>query len=116
VRISKGESMFCYPEHITDQMRRLFGDLADQNYLRDIEPPPFAHGVAHFLTQLNAIHPFREGNGRTQNLFLGMIADRAGHPLDHDRIEPPKLLDAMIRSFFGDEELLSQVIFDALRG
>lgn len=116
VRISKGESTFCYPENITPQMDRIFGELADQNQLRDLEKEEFARGIAHFLTELNAIHPFREGNGRTQNVFLLMLASQAGHPLDFERVDPKELVQSMIAGFHGREEPLMRVILAAARG
>lgn len=61
-RISKGDSMFCHPEPIPRQMRRLFGALAEQNFLRGLSRSDFASRAAHFLAELNAIHPFRDGN------------------------------------------------------
>ena len=102
VRLSKGGSAFCYPEHIKTQMRALFADLRAKNLLRGRAPEAFAVGAAEFLATLNAIHPFREGNGRAQMLFLALAADGAGHPLDLDLLEPAPFLDAMVRSFNGD--------------
>jgi cell filamentation protein len=74
----------------------------------------FAKRLAHFLAELNAIHPFREGNGRTQLSFLGLIAEQAGHPLDFERIEPDKILIAIVESFVGDEARLRQAISDLI--
>jgi cell filamentation protein len=70
----------------------------------------FAAAAAKFLSGLNAIHPFREGNGRTQNILLSIVADRAGHPLQFGRLDPPAMLDAMVAAFQGDEELLTKLI------
>jgi cell filamentation protein len=67
-------------------MRRLFERLAGDNLLRDLDAETFASKAASFMSDLNAIHPFREGNGRTQNSFLDLLAYRAGHPLDFDRL------------------------------
>jgi len=110
VRIAKAGSMFCHPEHIDREMRNLFVKLARRNHLRGLEPGEFATQAAHFLAQLNAIHPFREGNGRTQLSFLVLLAQRAGHPLSPVRLDPPAMLAAMVRSFAGDEEPLAQMI------
>jgi cell filamentation protein len=115
VRIGKNGSMFCYPENIPEQMRRLFDSLADQNCLRDLEGEPFSSAAAHFLSELNAIHPFREGNGRTQNIFLAVLADQAAHPLDSLKIDPPELLQATITAFHGNEMPLVNVILNAMR-
>jgi len=59
---------------------------------------------------LNAIHAFREGNGRAQLTFLAMLADNAGHPLDLEKLDPKVMLNVMIESFEGDEEELGRVI------
>jgi len=62
--------MFCYPEHIPAQMGALFADLKAKRFLRNLAPAAFAMGAAQFLGMLNAIHAFRDGNGRTQLAFL----------------------------------------------
>jgi cell filamentation protein len=110
VRLSKAGSMFCYPEHIDREMTRLFGALKDDGFLRELEPDQFASGAARFLSELNAIHPFREGNGRMQSTFLVLVAHQAGHSLDLDRLDPNTMLAAMITSFNTDEESLTTVI------
>jgi cell filamentation protein len=81
VGISKGGSAFCYPEHIVRGMRALFAALARQNKLRRLEADAFAEKAAHFLAEVNAIHPFPEGNGLTQLSFLTLLAHQAGHAL-----------------------------------
>ena len=103
VRMAKDRSPFCYPEYIAAEMDALFAKLRAAEALRGLDPAAFAEEAATFLTALNAIHPFREGNGRTQLTFTTLLAARAGHPLDLTRLEPETFLRAMIASFFGDE-------------
>lgn len=59
---------------------------------------------------MNAIHAFREGNGRTQLTFFALLADRAGHTLDLEKLDPNAMLHAMIASFDGEESELTAVI------
>ena len=110
VRIAKGGSMFCYPEHIEAEMRKLFGTLADESFLQGPAPAEFASRAGHLLAELNAIHPFREGNGRTQLTYLTLLAERAGHPLALERMVPGQMLEAMIASFQADEGPLVRMI------
>lgn len=110
VRISKGGSTFCYPEHIAAELRRVFRDLKTADLERGVEAHSFATHAAHFLAELNAVHAFRDGNGRAQLAFLALFAAQAGHPLDLDRLEPPAFLDAMIASFHGREASLAAQI------
>lgn len=106
VRISKGDSAFCYPGHIAGQMRKLFAKLGRDNNLSGLPRGEFAANAAAFLSGLNAIHAFRDGNGRTQMAFVIMLAKAAGHPLHLDRLTPDDFLAAMIRSFQGDDSAL----------
>jgi cell filamentation protein len=80
VRMSKDRSPFCFPENIAGEMRGLFARLHRTDLLRGREPKDFAREAAAFLAYLNAIHPFREGNGRTQLTFIALVAAQAGHP------------------------------------
>lgn len=110
VRIAKDGSAFCYPEHIAREMTAVFGALRKAHYFRDLSADEFAEASAHFLATLNAIHPFREGNGRTQTTFLALLADQAGHSFDLELLKPTAFLKAMVMSFKGDERPLAQQI------
>lgn len=110
VRISKSGNAFCYPEHIDHEMRRLFAALAERKCFRGLGASDFAVEATRFLAELNAIHPFREGNGRTQLSFLTLLADQAGHPLQLERLNPPEIMDAIIKSFGGNEAPLFAVL------
>lgn len=107
VRISKDSSPFCYPENIRSEIGALFGGLRHDDYLRELLPEAFAGKAASFLATLNAIHMFRDGNGRAQLAFMALLADVAGHPLHLERLDPESFLVAMIRSFHGDEARLA---------
>ncbi len=104
IRIAKGNTMFCFPEHIAGQMDLLFASLSNAPFLPGATATDFITASAGFLADLNAIHPFREGNGRTQLTFLFLLGHRAGFALDMTRIRPQEMLSAMIASFDGKLE------------
>jgi cell filamentation protein len=110
VRISKGGSTFCYPENIAAEIKRLFEWLRTNHFLRGLSSREFSVEAAHFLAELNAIHSLRDGNGRTQNIFLFLIAAKAGYALDFTRLDIEGLGEAVIRSFGGDEVPLARQI------
>lgn len=116
VRLAKSGSAFCYPEYVAHEMRALFAQLKAKHYLRDLSPRDFACEAASFLTALYAIHPFREGNDRSQLSFMALLGDNAGHPLDLTMLHPDKFLDAMVTSFRGDEEPLRQSLASMIGG
>jgi cell filamentation protein len=70
----------------------------------------FSDQAAGFLATLNAIHPFREGNGRSQNVFIAVLAARAGQVLDWSRLNEAAFLRAMIESFGASEQPLARQI------
>lgn len=110
IRIFKDGSPFCYPENLRQQLVALFDWLKSQHYLRGLDEDDFAKNAAHFLSELNAIHAFRDGNGRAQATFMALVAMRAGHPLDFGLMNPEAFLQAMVRSFLGDNAPLEQQI------
>ncbi|MBI5323438.1 Fic family protein [Bradyrhizobium sp.] len=110
VRISKGGSMFCFPENIEAEATKLFTGLRRNGFLRGLDLKDFAERSAHFLAVLNAIHAFREGNGRTQLSFFLLLADQAGYALTLQELDPGAFLAAMVASFDGDEAPLAAII------
>jgi cell filamentation protein len=114
VRIGKGSSMFCYPENIQRELVRVFAHLRLRNYLRELGRREFATGAAHFIAELNAVHPFRDGNGRSQLAFLALVAAKAGHALNLEILDPSAFLIAMIASFHGEEGPLVDQIQDLI--
>jgi len=113
VRITKGESTFCYPENIDREAKKLFKQLVEAKYFKGLSPEEFAKKAAHFLAELNVIHPFREGNGRSQLSFLLLLAERAGHPIH--KVNPEDVMQAVIASFEGEEKPLADLILGLVR-
>ena len=80
VAIGRGTA-FCRPEHIAGDAGELFGWLARTGHLRGLPRDGIVDGLTELLSDLNALHPFREGNGRAQRAFVAQLARTAGHPL-----------------------------------
>ena len=110
VRMSRKGNPLCPPEDIEREMKRLFAALASARFFRGSQPGWFAVQTAHFLTELNSIHPFRAGNGWTQLSFLAPLAARAGFALEADRLEPTRIMHAVRESFIGQEGPLIEAI------
>jgi cell filamentation protein len=71
----------------------------------------FAERAAYYLGELNAAHPFREGNGRTQREFIRELGLKAGHYIDWRRTTPEEMIDASRRSHVtGDASGLANII------
>ncbi|MBZ9676338.1 Fic/DOC family protein [Mesorhizobium sp. ES1-1] len=114
IRIGKGGNWFAYPEYIDVEMQRVFRKLGDPDALANLDADAFAALMAHILAELNAVHPFREGNGRTQLTLLAMLAEHAGFTFDANVLERDRVMQAMIDSFAGDETPLASLIRDII--
>jgi cell filamentation protein len=102
IRTGKGGNWFCYPEYIDGQMDALFARLDAPQFQPGAGREVFISALAAFVGELNAIHPFREGNGRTQLVLIRLLGQRAGHPFRLEAVEADEFLEAMIATFNGD--------------
>lgn len=78
LRIAKGESQFAFPEYIRKEADKLFRQLKSDNLLMNLDKETFVMKVAFYFGKVNAIHPFREGNGRINRIFFNQLAEDAG--------------------------------------
>jgi len=81
-----GSFGFPPPVYIESSLNDLFTKLRLENHLKSLDRDQFATRAAHYLSELNAVHPFREGNGRTQREFIRQLALTASHPLSWKNI------------------------------
>ena len=117
VGISKGGTSFARPEYIESYGATLSAGLAKEGFLRGLDKPSFADRLTHYYTEFNALHPFREGNGRATREFIGQLAKEAGYELDQRRIDNDKgrWNDAAARSFRGDGSGIREFFAEAIR-
>ncbi|MDG6235983.1 Fic/DOC family protein [Glaesserella parasuis] len=110
ISISKGSSMFALPLRIEPEANKLFAQLKAENYLRELALEPFIQRLAFYWGELNMLHPFREGNGRTQRAFLILLARQAGYQIHFGQLSPEENIKASIKSQRCDYSLLEQII------
>ena len=87
VDMSKGGSLFCRAAYLEQEARRIFHELEQEQYLKQAADWPaetFAARLAHYQSELIALHPFYELNGRITRLFFDLIAVYNGYaPIDY---------------------------------
>ncbi len=81
---------------ITEGLDRIARRLAGEHHLRGLTRKEFASRAADVMVDLNAVHPFREGNGRTQRVFIQALAHEAGHMLDFSVVSRERMIQASI--------------------
>jgi cell filamentation protein len=106
-----GSFGFPPPNFIGPSLETLCNSLRNENHLKKLDADFFALRAGHYLGELNAIHPFREGNGRTQREFIRALALTAGHRLTWTGLEPEENNHASRISFAtGDSSALAALI------
>ncbi len=109
VDISKG-TMFCKCEYIENNANKLFKKLQDENNLIGLQIDDMVSRLAYYLCEINAIHPFREGNGRAQRSFVKQLAFDAGYHLDFTGIADDDMINASVRGFVLDYSYMESLI------
>ncbi len=115
LNISKGNTNFGPAMHIDSALRELFEKLSSEKLLVSLTAKDFIQRAAFYLGEINAVHPFREGNGRTQRESIRQRALHAGHPLSCSLVgtgfTEQQMIDASILSHArGDNSQLAAII------
>jgi len=112
VAIAKSE-MFALPQFIESYANESLCRLADDGHLQGLDRDKFVRKVAGYLADVNAAHPFRDGNGRTQRAFFGQLAHGAGYEIAWGRVDPERNIEASIAALRGDEQPLRALLTEA---
>ena len=111
--IAKGVFRFAEWEYIEPELQRLFKEIKNENYLADLSKEELAERLAYYLSELNVLHPYREGNGRTTREFIRELALKNGYNLNLSKVTPQDFLKASIKSI-ADTTDLANLIFICL--
>lgn len=93
VDISKPGTLFCRAMFIEEEAKRIFNNLKKDNFLKDIkDKSKFSEKLGQLFLDINILHPFREGNGRSQRLFIGDLAKENGYYLEWANISKEEII------------------------
>jgi cell filamentation protein len=112
VAIAKGAT-FCLPQYIDSSAAVIFRQLHGEDCLHGLRLDAFVGRLTHYLGEVNALHPFREGNGRAQRAFLRQLARDAGFMLAWQHLDPVRNIEASAAIMRGDPEPMREM-FGAL--
>ena len=101
-QISKGETLFFPPDLIKRELRRVFGEIHETGMLQEKKPQSQIQHLSHVMAELNIIHPFREGNGRSIREFIRCMAQVYGLTLNWGNADQDTMMDAAIASVYDD--------------
>lgn len=114
VAIAKG-SWFCLPQYIESSAAEIFRALHGEGLLRGLPRDAFIERLAYYLGEVNAVHPFPEGNGRTQRAFFEQLAGDAGFILDWQRLDADRNVAASAASMVGDSAPMRKMLDELIR-
>ena len=114
VNISKSGDPFAFCDRIVSCLDNAFAELKREGWLSGNTVESFAVRGAYYLGEINAVHPFREGNGRTQREFIRQLGVRNGFMPDWRRVTREEMIEASRRSLRVDNAGLEQILKKAL--
>jgi cell filamentation protein len=116
VNISKGARLFGLANFLEPALQQVMTKLNGENRLANLDADTFAGRAAYFLGELNAAHPFREGNGRTQREFVRELGLKAGHYIDWRATTAEEMIEASeVSHRSGDSTLFAKMIAKCMR-
>jgi cell filamentation protein len=86
-----------------------------ENNLCRLKKAQFIERMAYYMGEINALHPFREGNGRTAREFFRQLSLNANYVLDFGKVNKDELLTADIEAFDGKYEKLIKILDKAIK-
>ena len=111
VNIAKGGSSFAAVPYLARELDKLFADAGAKNGFRGISREEFFDRLGNQINEINAIHPFREGNGRTMRHHAAQLARDAGHPIRIADIDKNAWMEASRHGFLtGDHRGITAVL------
>jgi cell filamentation protein len=105
VNISKKRTTFLDAASIESVGERCFSKIAN-GYLDNLAFDSFAQRIAEFYNDVNRIHPFREGNGRTQRIYFTQLIRHYGYDINFYEADVDELMIATIKASQGVMDFL----------
>lgn len=107
VNISK-VNVFCYSENIISYGKLLFQKIKEENYLMFLDENNIYERLSYYMSEINALHPFREGNGRAQRVFISSLGKTAGYEIDFNQVSNKEMIEISSSAFTkGHEEYIN---------
>ncbi len=108
-QISKADTMFYPPNLIDRELDKVFAKIKENGMLKETDEEKIFDNLAYVMAELNIIHPFREGNGRSIREFIRLMAKRMGYDLNWGNVDSKELLEASILSV-DDYKVLIRIL------
>ena len=115
IELNKGGHQFMFCRYIQTGMADIHRRVVKTDYFSGLSLTDFAAGAGEIMGDINYVHPFREGNGRTQLLYLKQLSIIAGHRLELRHIDPSAWINASKNAHRADYGPMAAAICAALQ-
>ena len=115
VSISKKGTRFTEPESIEYLADKIFTSLQKEKCYIGYDDEQYIDAIVDLYYKTNMLHPFREGNGRTQRVFLTQVIRFSGHDINFSNIDTDELMIATIQSANGVVDYLRTVLKESIK-
>ena len=115
-QISKGDTMFFPPHLIGQELDKVFSKLHSEKMMHEKDRKHQIEHLSYIMSELNIIHPFREGNGRSIRELIRCMALHYGFSLDWSCVDRDTMLDAAIRSVVDDRAFCDVIVKCVVEG
>ena len=105
VDISKKRTKFLDAASIESIGAKCFAKVKD-GYFENLSFDEFVKRIAEFYNDVNYIHPFREGNGRTQRIYFTQLIRHYGYDINFADVDTDELMIATIQASSGVMDFL----------
>ena len=105
IDISKKRTKFLDAASIESIGTRCFAKVKD-GYFENLSFDEFVKRIAEFYNDVNYIHPFREGNGRTQRIYFAQLIRHYGYDINFADVDTDELMIATIQASSGVMDFL----------
>lgn len=105
VDISKKRTKFLDAASIESIGTKCFAKVKD-GYFENLSFDEFVKRIAEFYNDVNYIHPFREGNGRTQRIYFTQLIRHYGYDINFADVDTDELMIATIQASSGVMDFL----------
>lgn len=116
VEISKDGKQFFPTTHFENAFRFIDALLSEYKNTRSSNKQQLAEQLAEILDNINYLHPFREGNGRTQREFLRTLALEKGLTLNLNPPDNKNIYDKYMQGTINsDVKTLTELILELIK-
>lgn len=112
--IWKGDTFFCKSDVIGIQLEKILLELKEENFLIGLSDKMYIFRMAYYMSELNIIHPYREGNGRAIREYIRLVALKNNRIINWQNVDGKRMLEAAIRAVDFDYRLLETCIANCL--